>query len=341
MRKNHKLFFAVVLALLISTFFIFSQQKSQPKYLFKIASDAPDGSSWINGIREINQQLNKKTNGEVGIVVYPGAVMGDQSTVIKKIKIGQLNGSTFSSGGLGLIYKDFAVMGFPMVFQTNEEYDYVVEKMGSFFEKKFEENDYVLLAWSEVGLIYIFSKKKVNSIATLQGSKPLLFEGDDISSAFFKEINATPVPIQLADVLTGLQTGLIDTVYSSPYTLIITQWYTKVKYMANTPITFMIGAIMVDKKIFYSMPLDYQKEMKSMFASTFVKLTQKLRQDNKNALASLTKNGQIVILDVEQKEKDVFLKSCNNVIIKLTEKEYSRELLNRIKAHVSEYRKSK
>lgn len=111
--------------------------------------------------------------------------------------------------------------------------------------------------------------------------------------------------------------------------------------MANTPITLMIGAIMVDKKTFYSMPANYQKEMKSLFTATFAKLTQKLRQDNKNALSSLTKNGQIVILEVEQKEKDAFLNACNNVITKLTEKEYSRELLNRIKAYVSEYRKSK
>jgi TRAP-type C4-dicarboxylate transport system substrate-binding protein len=335
MFRNNKLFYILILILIISSIFNIS---AKAKYLLKIATDSPDNSIWARSIKDINRAINQKTNGAVQIDLYPGGVMGDQSTVIKKIKLGQLNGSTFSSGGLGLIYKDFAIMGFPMVFQSYKEYDYVLNKMGPYFEKKFDENGYVLLAWTEVGLIYIYSKNKVNSVTTLRNSKPLLLEGDKISSELFKEVNATPVPIQLSDVLTGLQTGLIDTVFSSPYALIVTQWYTKVKYMADSPITLMIGAVMVDKKTFNSMPSSYRNELKSMFKSTFSKINQKIRQDNKSSLELLKKRGQIVLLSVAKKDKQVFVNACTKVANKLTEREYSRNLLNRIRTYVKEAR---
>ena len=86
MKKTTKIFFLIIVIFLLIPFFTNAQKKT-PKYLFKIASDAPDNSLWINSIREINREIYKNTGGNVGIVVYPASVMGDQSTVIKKIKV--------------------------------------------------------------------------------------------------------------------------------------------------------------------------------------------------------------------------------------------------------------
>lgn len=338
MKKTTKIFFLIIVIFLLIPFFTNAQKKT-PKYLFKIASDAPDNSLWINSIREINREIYKKTNGDVGIVVYPASVMGDQSTVIKKIKIGQLSGATFSSGGLSLIYKDSAILGFPMVFRNEKEYDYVRSKMAGFFENQFRKNGYELLAWSEVGQIFLFSKKKVNSVATLRDSKPLLLEGDNISISLYNEVNTTPVPLQMSDILTGLQTGLIDTIYSSTYGLIVTQWFTKVKYMADVPITHMIGAVMVDKNLFDSMPQEYRKEIQRLFKEKFDAGIKQVRTDNEDALQALKKAG-IVILPVDNKEKVLFYNVCEKAANKLTEGEYSRALLNTIRGHVNDYRKN-
>ena len=338
MKNITKIFLLTMIIFLLIPSFIFAQKKA-PKYLFKIASEAPDNSLWINSIREINREIYKKTNGNVGIIVYPASVMGDQSTVIKKIKIGQLSGATFSSGGLSLIYKDSAVLGFPMVFRNDKEYDYVRNKMAGFFENEFRKNGYELLAWSEVGQIFLFSKKKVNSVATLKDSKPLLLEGDNISIVLYDEVNTTPVPLQMSDILTGLQTGLIDTIYSSTYGLIVTQWFTKVKYMADVPITHMIGAVMVDKTLFDSMPQEYQKEMQRLFKEKFDAGIKQVRSDNKSALEALKKAG-IVILPVDNNEKQNFYNVCEKTANKLTEREYSRDILNKVRGYVNEYRKN-
>jgi TRAP-type transport system periplasmic protein len=323
------------------TFSGFSQADKKPvKYNFKIATDAPDGTSWIIAFKNIDKELRKQTNGEVGLTIYPSSLMGDQPTVLKKIKIGQLSGGTFSSGGLELIYKDFGTMGFPMVFRSYEEYDYVKDKMGSFFENEIDKKDFTFLSWTEVGFIYLYSKKKVNSVQTLKDSKPFLLEGDEISSAIFEEVGTKPVPLQISDILTGLQTGLIDTVFSSPYTVIVTQWFSKVNYMADFPITFMLGGIVVDKKQFNAMPKEYQTLMKKLFKENFANLSVKIRKDNDSARLSIEKSG-IKFLPVDKKDQEKFNEVCTKTRNNLTKKEYSAEVLNKILKTVDECRAKK
>ncbi|HOV15347.1 MAG TPA: TRAP transporter substrate-binding protein DctP, partial [Spirochaetota bacterium] len=253
---------------------------------------------------------------------------------------GQLNGAGLSSGGVQLIYKDFAVMGFPLIFKDYNEYDNAVGKMDSFFKEELEKKDFVLMAWTEVGFIYVFSKKKVNSVETLSSSKPIVMEGDIISKALYDELNIKPVPLQMSDILTSLQTGQIDTIFSSTYGLIVTQWFTKVNFMADFPITFMIGAVVIDKATFYSMPKEYQTLMATSFKENFRKLSLKVRKDNDNARVSLEKYG-IKVLSVNDTDKQKFYDVIEKAYGKLTEKEYSKDVLNKVKDVVKEYRTKK
>ena len=257
------------------------------------------------------------------------------------MKIGQLNGTTLSSGGLSLIYNDFAVVGFPMIFKSYDEYDYILKNMSGFFENELEKKGYVLLAWTEVGLIYVYSKRMVNSLETFKKAKPFLIKDDNISIHLFREVGINPVPLQMSDVVNALKTGKIDTVFSSHYGLIATQWFTKVKYMADFPLTLMIGAVVVDKKTFDSMPASYQKEMKKLFSDQFYQLNQKVRKDNKAALEQLKKNGYITVVSVNENDKKKFYEVCTKVAYELTEKEYSRDLYLKITKLVDEYRSKK
>jgi len=334
-----KIIFLAVFVFVV--FGIFSESdKKTAKYNFKIATDAPDGSSWVTLFKDMDKELRKKTNGEVGLTIYPSGLMGDGSSVIKKIKMGQLSGGALASSGLEMIYKEFASMAFPMVFRTVDEYDFVKEKIAPFYEAELEKKDFIMLSWTEVGFIYVFSKKKINSVQTLKDSKPFLIEGDIVSKAIFEEINAKPVPIQMADILTGLQTGTIDTIFSSTYGVIVTQWHTRVNYMADFPITFMYGGLVVEKKLFNSMPKEYQILMKKLFTESFNKLSVKIRKDNANARNSIEKRG-MVFLPVDKKEQAKFEEICKKARDKLTEKEYSSDVLAKILKYTEEYRNKK
>jgi TRAP-type C4-dicarboxylate transport system substrate-binding protein len=308
------------------------------KYNFKFATDAPDGSNWVTTFKEIDREIQVRTKKTVGLTIYPASLMGDQSSVVKKIRLGQLSGAGLSTSGAQLFYKDFGVLGFPMIFTRYEEYDYFLQKNGDFVSKELEKNGVVLLAFSEVGFIYLCSKKQVNSLDGVRKGKPILLEGDIISEALYKEIGAKPVPLQLADIMTSLQTGQVDTIFASPYALIATQWFTKVSYIADFPIGLMVGAIVIDKKQFDQLSKEHQAIMKELFKTNFDKLTLKVRLDNENARKSLIKYG-IKFLPISASEQKNFNDIRFRAYNRLTEKEYSKSVLEMVLKTVSEYSK--
>lgn len=319
----------------------FAQQKKEPKYLYKIASEVPGGSLWHKTLTEVSRELMEKTNGEVGIRIYAGGIMGSQDAMIDKMKIGQIQGATFSNTGMQTIYKDFGIVGFPLTLRNQDEYDYLVEKKGKFFEDEFKKRGYKFLCWTETGPIYIYSKKQVNTISALQNSKPYILPGDIISEMLFKECKTTPIPVQISDILTSLKTSQIDTVFSPPYALLAMQWAPSVTYATDFIITFMVGSVMVDAKMFDSMPKEYQDLMEKLFREKIDVLKYNVRRDNEAAQEALRKSG-IKFLEVPKAESDAFYEIGEKASKQLIEKYgFSAELYNEIKDLMIDYRKNK
>ena len=318
----------------------FGQQKKEPKYLYKIASEVPGGSLWHKTLTEVSRELMTKTNGEVGLRIYAGGIMGSQDAVIDKMKIGQIQGATFSNTGMQSIYKDFGIVGFPLTLRNQNEYDYLVEKKGKFFEDEFKKRGYKFLCWTETGPIYIYSKKQVNTISALQNSKPYILPGDIISEMLFKECKTTPIPVQISDILTSLKTGQIDTVFSPPYALLAMQWAPSVTYATDFIITFMIGSVMVDAKMFDSMPKEYQNLMETLFREKIDVLKYNVRRDNAAAQDALKKSG-IKFIKVPEEESDAFYEIGEKASKQLIEKYgFSGELYQEVKNLMTDYRKN-
>lgn len=319
----------------------FAQEKKEAKYLYKIASEVPAGSIWHTAIMNVNRELVKKTNGEVRLQVYAGGIMGDQASVINKMTIGQIQGATFSNTGMQMIYHDFGIVGFPLTLRDQEEYDYLVEQKGAFFENEFKKKGYKFLCWTETGPIYIYSKKIINSEESLRGAKAFVLPGDKISEMLFKEVKATPIPVQTSDILTSLKTGQIDTVFSPPYGLIAMQWYTNVNYASDFIVTFMIGSIMVDNKMFESMPREYQTIMEELFRAHIETLKHTVRKDNIAAQEALKRNG-IKFVEISDDAKDVFYQAGKKANEKLIRQYgYSQKLFDEITQMMKEFRSTK
>ena len=76
----------------------------------KIATVVPEGSSWLVEMRKAGEEITEKPLGRVKLKFYPGGVMGNQKTVLRKMRAGQLHGGAFTSGALA---KSVLVEGLP------------------------------------------------------------------------------------------------------------------------------------------------------------------------------------------------------------------------------------
>lgn len=310
------------------------------KYTIKFATLAPEGSTWLKVMEELNENVKQLTGGNVKFKIYPGGIQGDEKDVLRKIRLGQLHSAGFTGVGMGEILSEARILDSPMLFRNNAEVDYISALLYDEFSKKFEEAGYVLLGWTEVGFVYVFGNKPILNLQDLKGTKMWMWEGDPIAEATFNALGVSPIPLSITDVLTSLQTNLIEAVYSSPLANVTLQWYTRVKYMMDVPLADAAGAVLVSKKMFDKMPESYQNILREQGKEHMRRLVELGRQDNEESVKLMQKNG-IEIVTVPQENLDQFYIAGEKARRNLVGKLYDQQLLDQVENLLAEFRESK
>ncbi|MCK4707378.1 MAG: TRAP transporter substrate-binding protein DctP [Gammaproteobacteria bacterium] len=283
----------------------------------KIATIAPAGTNWMKQMKKGAKEIKKKTNNRVKIKFYPGGVMGNDQSVHRKIRINQLQGGAFSSSGMSNIDPSIQVLSLPMVFKSFAEVDYVRKVMDERVKKHVAQNGFIVLGISEGGFARIMSNKEINTIQDIRDSKVWIPEGDDLVYETFKTMGISPIPLPLADVFTGLQTGLIETIASTSTGAIAFQWHTKLTHMVDIPVLYVIGILAVNQKAFNKIKADDQKIVIDEMSKVFSILEEINRQDNISATAALKTQGLKVITPTDEEIQiwqDFSDKSIQNMI---------------------------
>ncbi len=325
----------------MALFMMASSMYAAAKYEIKFASIAPDGSTWMNVIQELNDAIAEKTNGEVKFKFYPGGVMGDEKDVLRKMKVNQIQAAGFTSQGLGEVVPEVRLLNLPLLFKDYNDIDNVMAKMGPEIEAKFLKKGYVVLGWPEVGFVYVFTKNKVESLTDLQKTKMWIWGDDILVGTMFKNLKIVPIPLGITDVMQSLQTGLIEGVYCSPLSAIAMQWNTRIKSMLNIKIANVPGGVLVSKKSWDKIPPKYQAVIKAEGKKYFEKLTKLSRKENDDALAVLKKQG-VAFTDIKNPGDlklfdEVSVKTGNDLVGKF----YDKPTLDRMLKILEDGRKAK
>jgi TRAP-type transport system periplasmic protein len=264
---------------------------AQAATVIKIATVAPDGTAWMREMRAGADAVKKRTEDRVEIKYYPGGVMGDEPSVLRKIKIGQLQGGAFTGGEFSQTNKDAQIYSLPFLFKNLDEVDKVRAQLDPLLKKTFESVGFEAVAISGGGFAYLMSVRDVKSKDDLKAAKVWVPQGDRIAEVAIKAAGVTPISLPLADVYTSLQTGLIDTVANTPAGAIAFQWHTKVKHMFDLPLTYVVGILLVDKKVFDALSAEDRKAVNEELGTAFARLEKINRDDNVQARGALEKQG--------------------------------------------------
>jgi TRAP-type C4-dicarboxylate transport system substrate-binding protein len=234
-----KLFFCVLLVISMN---VYAATK------FKIGVLAPEGTSWANHFKNMAEEIEKATEKRVTLKIYFGGVAGDEPLVLTKIRIGQLSGGIFTGRTLGDISGDARIMEVPFTFLADRNKAFAtLEKLGPFFSEGLDKAGFVNLGLFEIGQVYVVSTKKVETLDGFKGIKIWLWDGDKLVEQLVREMNLVSVPLALPDVLSSISTGIIDAAYASPAAMLAVQWDTKVKYLIDFPVAYLIGAFLLKK----------------------------------------------------------------------------------------------
>lgn len=317
---------------------VFQVDVKGEEYEIKFATLATEGSTWMNVMNELKDDIQKSTNNRLKFKIYSGGVFGDEKDVLRKMRFGQVHCAGFTGMGLGEILPEIRVLELPYLYKNYNEIDYINKKFYERFSKSFEERGFVLLGWAEVGFVYIFTNTPVRSIEDIKRLKRMwAWEGDPLAEATFRAFGVSPIQLPLLDVFTSLQTGLIDGVYTSPLAAIGFRWFTRVKYMISEPMANACGALLIDKKFFDRMPSDLQKVLKDRCRSYMRELVILTRRDNKKSIETLKENN-IKVIELGEGSKKEFERIGVEVRNKLVGRLYSKEFLDEVLTALNEFR---
>jgi TRAP-type C4-dicarboxylate transport system substrate-binding protein len=329
--------FLLGLSLLFSVLFCRAAVAAPPQYEIKIATLAPENSSLMQIFNEMNSELLKETDGKVGFKMFPGFVLGDEEDVFRKLHIGLVQAAVFTSTALTDIDPDLRVLQVPFLFHNYGEVDYVMSKMEGRIKDTFAKKGYVVLGFPELGFIYFMSTTPISSIEDLKGKKVWAKANAPMSDAMINEAGVSTVAINTPDVLMALQTNLLDVVYNSPYYALVTQWNTRIKYITDLPLSYIGGALIMNKKAFDRIPAPLQETLRKVCAKYIRVLIERTRKDNADAMDLILKRG-VKKVTPDEAQVQGFKKMSAEGVKHLDPKFFPRETLDKVNAWLAEYR---
>ena len=220
----------------------------------KLATLVPEGSVWDKALREMGAEWSSSTQGRVSLRVYPGGVAGDEPDVVRKMRIGQLQAAAVTTAGLASIDPSFNVFNVPMFFTSYPELYATLDKLEPVLRQRLEAKGFVLLSWGHGGWVYFFTKHPVANVEGLRKSKMFIWAGDDQMVTVWKQKGFNPVPLAATDIMTGLQTGMIDSYPTTPLLGLTLQWYRSTPNMVGMGMAPLVGGLVMTKTAWAKLP---------------------------------------------------------------------------------------
>jgi len=310
--------------------------EAAPKVI-KMGTLVPDGSAWHVILKQMGEKWKA---GGVELRLYPGGILGDEKEVIRKMRIGQVQGGIMTVVGLAEIDKSVMALAMPMMYDSDEELDYVREKMMPHLEERFAKKGFVILNWGDAGWVTFFGKKPIRTPEELKPMKFFVWAGDNDSISIWKSAGYNPIPLAPTDILTGLQTGLIDSFDTTPISALSFQWFKSAPHMADLKWAPLLGATVINKKTWDALTPEQREAVRKASLDAGVALRKDIRGQEQKVVDIMKSYGLIVeSLTPEQKGqwKKVFQDAYPTLMGKLVPAESFHEAMK----YRNEYRAKK
>lgn len=312
----------------------------------KIGTLAPVGTPWINFVYDkLIPYIAKESRGVIKIQLYAGGVMGEDTDILRKMKLGQLQGCGCTALGVFIAAPELTVLTLPMLFNNYDEVDHILNKFRKDIDSLFEKHGNYLVGLIDTGFFYLFTKNKVSSVEEMKKQKMLTWFGE-IETTTLEELGINPIKVAVPEIVTSLQTGLINANIGPPTWQMGTQAYIHTKYYITPPFFYSIAAIILDKPQMDKIAEKYPKGLGDEFVQLARRLIMKREQEWRSEIRdyearSLKAFENAGMKSVKFEDLKVMQNASERVWKKLANKLYPADLLEKILKELKAFRSEK
>jgi TRAP-type C4-dicarboxylate transport system substrate-binding protein len=265
----------------------------------KLATLVPEGSVWDKALREMGEGWKRSSDGRVTLRIYPGGVAGSEDDVLRKMRIGQLQAGTLTTVGLEALDPAFKVLTVPLFYESYEEFFFVLAGLAPELERRLEAQGFVLLHWGHGGWVHFFSRKPVVSTADLRSLKIFVTAGSQDMVSWWTRNGFDPVALSPTDIMTGLQTGMIDVLPTTPLAALSLQWFRQTPFMNDLGLAPLSGATIVSKRVWEGLEEDDRRALLRIARDVEVRLKEEIPLQDRQAVEEMKERGLEVTTGVD------------------------------------------
>lgn len=308
------------------------------KTVIKMATMAPKGSAFYNILTEMAETWKTESDGQVQVRVFAGGVAGDDADVIRKIRLGTVNGGLLTVQGISTVDKAIHALVVPMAYDSYAELDYVFERLRPDLEKIYADQGFVVLNWVQAGWVRFFSKEAMRTPADLEARKLFVSTAHPVIADLWKAAGFTPIPLPSTEISTALQTGLIDVLPAPPQIVMLMQWNKALPFMASAQWAPMIGATLIDKKTWDEIDPAVQPKLLAAAQKAGDKMRDEARPADLQNIEAMKGRG-LTVVDIDAATLDLWRKRTEAAYPEIRGKFAPADMFDRAMTLRDEFRK--
>lgn len=305
----------------------------------KIGTVAPNDTPWTDILHRLAGQWETLSGGSIQVEIYAGGIAGGESDIIRKMRIGQLQGAALTELALGQIVPDILAIDFPFFISTDGEFNYVLRKSRSYFDQRFEEAGFRLLTWSSAGWARFFATKKIESPSDLKKLRLGVPAGDGQLLNTWRKLGFDAIPLPIPDILTGLQSGMIDAFYAPPDAAVVYQWFRGALNMSALRVAPVVIGLVIDNRTWEKIPADLRPQLEETMKGVQAELDRSSVTIDDQAIATMKQRGLTVnpiSPQIEREWQQLGTVGSQMLVGNLV----SQQIYDRIKGYLKDYKAS-
>lgn len=258
----------------------------------KLATLAPTGSTYHKSLLAMREAWKKASNGSVELVVYADGKLGGEADTVGLMGVNSIQAAMLTAVGLAEI--EPAVTGLqsiPMGFRDLAEVDYVGERLRPMLEQRLASKGFVVLFWSDAGWVRFFSKRPAARPDDMKKMKLFTWAGSPDQVEIYKSAGFEAIPLETADILPSLQTGLIEATPAPPVFALAGQIDGRAPYMLELNWAPLVGACVIRKATWERVPADTRTALLAAAVTAGQEIKANGRKESEESVKAMEQRG--------------------------------------------------
>ena len=262
--------------------------------VIKLGTFAPTGSTYHDVLLDLKRDWADFSDGQVELRIYADGVAGDETDMVRKMRVGQLQAATLILGGLPAIDPAFRAFQMPMVYESTAEFDHVLAALRPTLDGLLEQRGFRGLGWADAGWLHIFSREPVRRPDDLRAQRIFVWHGADRLTEALRDCGFRPIQLAATDIHTALHSRMLDAIAAPPVGALSFQWFAEVPHMSTLRwVPLMVGFVITEGG-WDDLPAGLRPKLAKAVDGAAQRMSAAVRSDTETAVRAMQEHGLAV-----------------------------------------------